>query len=429
MSDKPNIKLTKLENITSKIQICNDFYVGAINVLNKTYLPIWNGENDTAYSERIASTAFANMFAPVVDGLTGLVTKKEPIATGYESLDIVNIDLQHNDLASFIKQTIKKSITNGISFVSAETNKDLNRAFLKRYDYKNLYSYIIKDGVLTQIVFKETVEVEDGAFGLLEQERFVVFKIGCGEVWYADAQSTDKTLKKQDEWANTLKEIPILPIVTGKILTPFEVVPKLLDIAILNKVHLNLESNLSNVLSIVGSPAVMFFGTFAEDKVQFGVKDALLFKDKQTEGAEYLEIKGTSIGEIQKKITLTEGQIDKLTYSMLVNEDSKTVIDAQQKQSKSTSFLSDIAFEVEAKFTKLLDFMAQLENKTLPADAKLEMQKDFDATMMDLEIAFKVLQAGDMSRETFYDILKNGTLPKDFKVEDENSKIESDVTG
>ena len=34
-----------------------------------------------------------------------------------------------------------------------------------------------------------------------------------------------------------------------------------------------------------------------------------------------------------------------------------------------------------------------------------------------------------MSRETFYDILKTGTLPKDFEIKDENSKIERDTTG
>lgn len=430
MSKTPEKKLTKLENIVSKTQICNDFYIGAINVLSRTYLPIWNGENEAGYNERVASTSFANMFAPVVDGLTGLVTKKEPTAKGYEKLiDLKNIDLKHNDLASFIKRTIQKSITNGVSFVSAETNTALNRAYLKRYDYKNLYSYEEVNGVLTQIVFKEIIEIKDGDFGLIEQERFIVFKIGGGEIWYIDEVAKDKALIKQDEWVNNLKEIPIVPVITGKILSPFEIVPKLLDIAILNKVHLNLESNLSNVLSIVGSPAVMFFGTFAEDKVTFGVKDALLFKDKQTEGAEYLEIKGTSIGEIQKKINLTEAQIDKLTYSMLINEDSKTVIDAQQKQSKSTSFLSDIAYESEIKFSKALEFMVLLENKTVPTDGSLEVQKDFDKVLIDLDVAFKTLQAGDMSRETFYTILKTGTLPKDFDVKDENSKIESDITG
>ena len=65
-----------------------------------------------------------------------------------------------------------------------------------------------------------------------------MFKIGGGEIWYT---GEDKELKKQDEWANSLKEIPIVSINTGKALTQFEVVPKLLDIAIMNRVHLNMQ--------------------------------------------------------------------------------------------------------------------------------------------------------------------------------------------
>lgn len=432
-NDKPNNKLKKLSALEAEIKICIDFYIGAPKVLNLTYLPKWTGETDGGYKVRIASTAFANLFAPVVDGIVGMVMKKEPILNDYANTD--NIDLKHNSLTSFMKTVAKKSVAVGISFVSAETNTDENRAYLKEYSYDALYSYVVKDGKLTQIVFKETIEEQDGAFGLIIKERYVVFKIGGGEIWYSDADTNGNAseLEMQSEWTNTLKEIPVLPIVTGKVLSDFEVLSKLLDIAVLNKVHLNLESSHANVLGIVGNPVPMFFGLVSEaDKdtegnITIGVKDALVFKDKKTEGAEYLEITGASIGEIQKKISLIEAQIDKLTFSILLNEDSKTVIDAQQKQSKNTSFLSDIANELEAKFTKLLGFMAELENKALPKDAKLEMEKDFDATLIDLEIAFKLLQAGNMSRDAFYNILKTGRLPKDFDIATENEKIESDT--
>lgn len=429
MSDLPNVKLEKLARITKETKVCNDFYIGAVRVLNKEYLPQWGGETKEGYAERLATTSFANMFAPVVDAIAGLVTKKEPNAQGYENIDIKNIDLEHNNLAGFMKQTIKKSIISGVSFVSAETSKELNRAYLKRYDYKDLYSYLIKDGILQQIVFKEIVEVADGTFGLLKQERYTVFKIGGGAVWYADTDASDASFKERSTWENKLKEIPILPIITGKILSPFEIVPKLLDIAILNKVHLNLESNLANVLGVVGSPVAVFYGQTSENAVTIGVKDALVFTDKSKEGFEYVEIKGESIGSLESKIASTEKQIDKLSFSMLVNQDSTTVIDAEENKSKNTSFLSDIAFEAEVKFAKLLEYMAELENKTLSTDAKLELHKDFDAVMMDLETAFKMLQAGDMSRETFYDIYKNGKLPKDFNIENENEKIEKDLVG
>jgi hypothetical protein len=197
----------------------------------------------------------------------------------------------------------------------------------------------------------------------------------------------------------------------------------------MNKVHLNLESSLANVLGVVGSPVPVFYGQTSENSVTIGVKDALVFADRQKEGFEYVEIEGASVGKLQEKIKETESQIDKLTFNLLMNDNSQTVIDAQQKQSKNTSFLSDIASECESKFERLFKFMLELENKTISKDANFEMQKDFDATYINLEIAFKALLAGQMSRDTFYTVLKTGRLQKDFDIDTENEKIEKDLVG
>ena len=76
---------------------------------------------------------------------------------------------------------------------------------------------------------------------------------------------------------------------------------------------------------------------------------------------------------------------------------------------------------------RIMRFVAELENKTLPKDAKIEYKKDFDATMVDLELAQKLLLAGEMSRETYYTILQTGSLPKGFDIDEEKEKIESDT--
>lgn len=420
MSNKPNVKLTKLETATANGKICGDFYKGALSVLNETYLPKWTGETPAGYKARLATTAFANMFAPVVDGLAGMVMKKEPTVEGYSNTD--DIDLSKNELSIFIKETIKKSITDGVAFVSAETNKELNRAFLKRYLYENLYSYYVESGILKQIVFKEILEVKSGDFGVEEQERYIVFKIGGGEVWYKGEK--DSEISRKEEWVNSLSYIPVLPIATGKEISTYEYVPKLLDIANLNKVLLNLESNLANVLGAVGNPIPVFFGNF-EDKVTLGVKDALLFEDKQKHGFEWVEVKGDGVTALDKQIEKVEGNIDKLTFSMLLNTDSNTIIDAQEKQSKNTSFLSDVANECEGTFKKLLNYMMELENKTVTDQMRFEMHKDFDLFVVDMKIAFDMLQAGDMSRETFYEIMQTGKLPNNFDIEMEKQRIEA----
>lgn len=425
MSDVPSRKLQKLETIQASTKISRDFYIGSIKVLNNTYLPKWSGETQAGYDTRVASTKFVNMYAPVIESIAGLVTKKNPTVQGYESIDTKNIDLKNNTLEVFIKDTIKQSLIDGVVFTAAETSTKYNRAFLKNYTYENLYSFRYEDNTLTQIVFREKIEVEDGLFGLKAVDRFIVFRVGGGELWYSEAEGEDPV--KKDEWTNSLPEIPVTATITGKTLSVYEIIPKFLDIALLNNVHLNLSSNLANVLGVVGNPVPVFYGQTKEGSVTIGVKDALVFNDRQKEGFEYVEIEGAGVDKLQGDISDTEKQIDKLTFNMLVQDDSNTVIDAEQNQSKNSSFLSDVAAETESSFQKLLEWMILLENKTLSSDALFEMQKDFDLTMIDIKIAYDLLLAREMSRETFYHVLRNGKLPKDFNIEEENQNIESNI--
>lgn len=425
MSNLPSIKIEKIANITAKAKICKDFYVGATKVLNSVYLPQYVGENDNAYLVRLNGTAFANMYAPIVDGLAGLTTKKEPTTEGFDGLDFKDVDMKHSSLLSFGKKMVTQSLIDGIVFGVAETSTEKNRIFVRLYTYDNLMSYVYEDNILKQIVFKDVIEKQDGLFGVKTEERYIVFKIGGGEVWYQ--KENDGGLKKQEEWTNSLTEIPIVSMVTGKELSKFEVIPKLYDTAILNKVHLNLESHISNVLSVVGNPIPVFYGQVEEGKVTIGVKDALRFEDKQKEGFEYAEITGAGVEKLQNKIKLVEEQIDKLTFSLLQKQDSKTVIDAQETQSKNSSFLTDVAVELEVKMNKLFRYVAELENKTITEDAKIEYKKDFDTAIVNIEIAKDLLTAGEMSRETFYSILQTGELPKDFDAKEEKSKIEADT--
>ena len=101
--DLPNVKFQKLEDMTTQTKICEDFYIGAVNVLNENYLPKWSGEKDAGYKTRTASTLFVNMFAPVVDGIAGLVTKQKPTINGFDTLELNNIDLNTNDINAFIR--------------------------------------------------------------------------------------------------------------------------------------------------------------------------------------------------------------------------------------------------------------------------------------------------------------------------------------
>ena len=428
MSDKPSIKIKKLEDMSKVVKVCRDFYEGAISVMNREYLPLWQDESQEHYDVRIASTAFSNMYAPIVSGLTGMITKKEPVVDGFDEFDLEDVDLRGTSLTGFIKQVCESSIVGGIEFVAVESSLVSNKVFFKRYSYESLMSYRIEDGKIVQMVFKETLEKAEGKFGVEEIERYIVFKVGGGEVWYDNGKG--EGLKNQSAWSNSLKEIPVVSIITGKELTRFEVVPRMYDIAVLNKVALNLESQLANVLSVVGNPVPVFYGEYDDDGVKIGVKDALVFEDRQKEGFEYIEIEGGGVSKLQDKIKAVGETIDKLSFSLLQRSDSRTVIDAQETQSKNTSFLTDVAIELETKINKLYTFVALLSNKTLSSDAKVEFKKDFDDVLFSdtqLKLLHELVKGGDLSRETFWNKLKVANiLPKEFDVSDEKDRLENE---
>jgi hypothetical protein len=112
---------------------------------------------------------------------------------------------------------------------------------------------------------------------------------------------------------------------------------------------------------------------------------------------------------------------------MLQKDSANTVIDAQENQVKSSSFLSDVAEELEVKFNKLLQFMAMLDNKTPNMSEPLLFKKDFDDVLFSdqqLKMLNEMLAAGNLSRETFWQKLKTANLlPKDFDAEKEKELI------
>lgn len=426
MADKPDVKLKKLKNIHNPVKICNDFYIGEYKVRNEKYLPKYFGETDEEYSIRSKSTEFVNMFHPIAEGIVGLVTRKDAEIDGLESYDFSNMDLKHNNLNKVIFNAAISSLLSGISFVMAMTHSD-GTIYLKIYEYDDLYSYIFEDQKLVQIVFREKIEVKDGEFGLKDSERFVVFKIGSGDVWYK--KDSEAPVEKNEElsWTNSLDQIPMVSIVTGKVLSDFEVIPKLYDIATMNMVHLNREGNIANLVNICSNPIPVIHGDINEKELKVGVSSAIRFDDKTREDFKYVEVRGDSIKIIQEKAKTSEQNIDKLTFDLLQKSDSKTIVDAEQTRSKNTSFLKNFSDELESKFKIILQFAIELSPKTY-GDFELSMKKDFDKEIINIEIAKSALDSGDMSRETFYTVLRTGQLPKDFKIDDENARIDKEIT-
>lgn len=432
MSVTPETRMGKIESAMGAVSLCRDMYIGATRILTEKYLPKWDGEGEDQYKVRLACTAFQNLYEPIVSGVAGMATKKEPSLAEYESFNLLDVDLKGSGLWQFVKDVAISSMVAGIEFVAVETSEVLKRSFFKRYAYEQLWAYRIDGDEVTQLVFRETIEIpSEEAFGMELRERYVVFAKGGGEVWYDSGDG----VAKQSEWFNSLDEVPVYWVATGKEISRFEYVPKFYDIAKLNVVSTNFESQLGNVLSIVGNPVPVFYGEVDEGEdggVKIGVRDALVFTDRSTEGFEYVEITGAGVDKIESKIKGVNDSIDKLAFSLLQRSDSATVIDAQSNQSKNTSFLTDVAVELESCFNKLFRWADVLDGSVaIQQDARIEFKKDFDDVLFSdsqLTLMKSMVDSGDLSRETLWEkMIKGAVLPADFDVEMEKQRIADEV--
>jgi len=424
MSDKPDKKLESLEDSSVHVKISRDFFLGAVAVKNKTYLPLWVGESEEAYKVRLKGTSFTNLYAPIIAGIGGMVLKEEPIVEGFDKINLGDIDGNGNSFPVFLNNVLVSSLVGGVEFVAVQSNDD-DSVFLKRYLIEDLYSYQHEGEKLTQIVFRDIIEVKSGIFGLEERERFIVFRDGGGDIWYDDGSG----LKIQSGWNNSLEEVPVVGIVTGKQKNKYDVLPRFFDIADLSNVILEYESCIGNVVGVVGNPIAVFYGETNDDgDLTIGARDAIVFSDKTKEGFEYVEVTGAGVTVIESSIKRVSETIDKLSFSAIQKSQSRTVVDAEEGQSKNTSMLTVVAHELDSKFNLLFKWYYEVSNETKSEKDTLVFNKKFDLfTDKQMQLLLSLLNSGDLSRETLWARMKtSGTLPKEFDALIEKERIEQE---
>ncbi len=418
-------RLESLKKMDSIIDFSNDLFKGRRKIFTEKYIPIRYRESLTKYDLRLKATVFINYYKAIVKGVLGLATRKAPVVTGYDNLDLSNLDMNNRNLISFVKQSTLYSLLDGIVFVSVQTNQILNKVFFKIHRFQDLYSYNFKDGMLEYIVFKETIKTSPKLFEEAIQERFTMFFKGGGEIWYDGGTG----LVKQDEWTNNLEEIPVSYIQTGDEEARFEVIPALYNVAELNYTLLGLSTQIASIGNLISSPVAVINGQVQDDaRIEVGAEDAINLGDKRIEDFKYVEIQGSNLKELRENYKESLEKMDKVAFNMFKDDSSKTIIDAQRNQAKNMAFLTDIAVELETKFNILFKHWAMLSNLNPKEDAFIEFQKDFDDISTSealLTLISKNVEIGQLPLKTYLEKLKTaGILNQKFDIETEITNLD-----
>jgi hypothetical protein len=450
MSDKntPDTQSTAAKNMAPAIKVCRDVAAGFEKV--QGYLPQHPEEEAQNYLIRRRRRTFFNAFGRTVEGLTGMIFRRdprlgddvpEPIQEHWENVDnkgthgdVFAADLTHDAIEAG-HSVILVDMPKVPEGANAAEEKALGaRPYWVRYNAEDVYgaysTQIAGRTVLTQITFHEETVERDGKFGDKKVDRYRVFRrTDKGvewELWVKrDGDNKDAAMDDSGLLGNQT-EIPCSACY-GKRTGFYTSKPPLKDLADLNILHYETMSDYFHAAHIANVPIPVTIGADAE-KLVFSPNASLNLPEGAD--AKYLETEGKALGHTRQMLQDLEQNMATLGLNFL-SRDKRAAETAEAKRigkSEGDSALAKIARSCEDAVEQALGFHAKYMG--LNTGGSVEVNKDYeDLTLTPEEWAAlnHAREIGEISRETYWNILLAGErLPPDFDVEEEKARLESE---
>lgn len=417
------------------------------------YLPQDPGEKPKAYSVRLNRSVFTNFVGRTVDGLTGLVFRKDP-ELSEEDDDAVpeqirehweNIDLEgtHGDV--FCRDLFADALTAGHAAIFVEypkTEGRLRRDEEQRLEVRPYWIPIAKENiiswrttreggqsVLSQLVLKETTIEPKGDFGEQDVTRYRVLYRENGVVGFRLVRVLDdRSVVVDDEGTYpTQKYIPVSEIRTSGSVGLFDSSPPLLDLAYLNVAHYQQWSDCaygryrSNVPFLFGKGIPEAFDENGDLKpVTVGPNTALFTKEADGD-VKWVSHDGASLADSQKALDDLKSDIGSLGLSMLAPQKRSAETAEAKRLDKSTS---DSALSVGARalqdgIENALQFHANYLR--MESGGSVTINRDFEGLLMDAPVMSayaQLVNAGFPSRPVLQMLQRGGRIPDDADLDE-----------
>jgi hypothetical protein len=234
--------------------------------------------------------------------------------------------------------------------------------------------------VLGQLVFKEYVETRDGEFGVQLIERFRVFRrtddAVTFEAWERNPKSERIEQTEEAQEFRGVTEIPFAPIYTAR--RDFMVAtPPLIDLAHLNLLHYQVNSDLHHAAHIANVPFLFALG-FDASKFKIGPNRAVSAPEAdQFTNMKWMETTGQSIASTRALLADIETQMAALGDGMMERKSraAETAEKASLDKRGQDSSLAAIVADLENGVDLALWYTAQFLG--LDEGGHLEFTRDF----------------------------------------------------
>jgi len=427
----------------------------AVRAAGQTYLPKAPGEKPGFYANRLARSVFFNAVERTVQGLTGLVFRKDPVLSddpeGGVPEQIVehweNIDLEgtHGDV--FCRDLLADALLVGhaailVDYPNTGGNQRRDQEVagnirpywvpIKKEDIMSWRS--VQEGgasVLTQLVLREKTWVPDGRFGEREQTRYRVFYREMGRVWYEllEVTKNNEVTRVEEGDYPTQTLIPVAEIKTSGSKSLFNSKPPLLDLGYLNVAHYQQWSDYAYAMFKSNVP--FLFGKGIEEakdpktgekleSIVIGPNTSFLTSGPNAD-LKYVSHDGAALGSSKQALDDLKADMGTLGLAMLAPQ-KRTAETAEAKRlDKSTS---DSALAVAARAEQdavenALQFHANYLR--LESGGSVTINRDFEGLLMEAPVmaAFaQLVNAGFPARLVLEALKQGGRIADDADLDE-----------
>ncbi|MHA6128906.1 DUF4055 domain-containing protein [Pseudomonas fluorescens group sp. PF-1] len=454
-SDDPSKTLPAVDAMREDWAIVDPLMGGtrAMREAGELLLPKWPKEEDCDYRKRLSLSTLFPAYRETVKNNTGRVFA-EPIVLGDDVPPAIDeltqdFDRQGNNLQVWAKSYFFQALSHGLCHALADypnikpsgdteqlvTLADAQAVKARPYAIMIRPQQVIGwrvsnnggEHVLTQFRYKESVEEEDGQFGIKCIEQIRVLVPGAWMVYREQEVEGKKAWVLFDEGNTSLTHIPLTTLYTDR--TGFMTAkPPLLELAYLNAKHWQSQSDQDNILHVARVPMLAISG-IDDDTWELKVGTASATKLPKDGDMKWVEHTGASIEAGRTSLADLEDQM-RVAGAKLLQKDKqavKTATQAEEEAAQELSPLQTMASGLEDALDQILQHFAELSG--LPEGGHVQVQGNFDidfAPETTLPLLLNMASQGRLSDETlFSEMQRRNVVSSDIKWEEESAKIAS----
>jgi hypothetical protein len=445
--DRPDLESSSYLHAVDRWGVVRNVLEGTARIREQAsrYLPRHEAEDWRGYTERVNRAVVFNGLQRTVDGLTGLLVRNRPAVSeavlklanrsnGAVSAHLANIDLAGRDLMVFTRDLARDVLTDGFACILVDAPKpdpgvrsilDAQRAGIRPYWLNIPRGDVINwrsdrrrgHEVLTMVVIRSDTVEPEGEFSERQVERVTVYRLvdeGVRwEVWTRDQTGEREWKITEDGTISALNRIPLVVVYAPNRTGVLEADPPLEDLAHLNIEHVRVSSDRQRALHIASCPIPVIFGYQDDGEIIWGPDRALMLP--ATAKVQFLEPSGGALPESREELRLIESRMSALGAQMLI-QPARAVESATAKlveKSERDSALAGVARGIERGLNEALELHAKFMGLEVPEDAGISLTRDFSGVEMDPQMVSaisKAVASGQLSLETFWDVLNRGEI-------------------